>query len=75
MKISYHPSLEENNRCTGFLEPPARNAASQLEARVEKWTSTEGRTEIHYFDRDTDEYLFGYNPLLFPDFPEKFLVR
>lgn len=37
----------------------------------EKWTSTEGRTEIHYFRVSDDEYLFGYNPLLFPDFPIK----
>lgn len=34
------------------------------ESRVEKWTSSEGRTEIHYFRLSDDEYLFGYNPLL-----------
>lgn len=33
--------------------------------KVEKWSSSEGRTEVHYF-RDDDEYLFGYNPLLLP---------
>ena len=32
--------------------------------RVEKWKSSEGRTEIHYFREKDDEYLFGYNPLL-----------
>lgn len=34
--------------------------------RIEKWTSTEGRTEIHYFRTKDDEYLFGYNPILIP---------
>ncbi len=34
--------------------------------KIEKWTSTEGRTEIHYFRSKDDEYLFGYNPLIMP---------
>lgn len=32
--------------------------------RIERWESSEGRTEIHYFRTKDDEYLFGYNPLL-----------
>ncbi len=35
--------------------------------KIEKWTSSEGRTEIHYFDATNDEYLFGYNPLIMPE--------
>jgi len=35
--------------------------------RVEKWESSEGRTEIHYFRTKDDEYLFGYNPLIIPE--------
>jgi hypothetical protein len=38
-----------------------------MKHRIEKWTSTEGRTEIHYFRAEDDEYLFGYNPLLLPE--------
>jgi len=34
---------------------------------VEKWESTQGRAEIHYFKDDVEEYLFGYNPQLIPD--------
>jgi len=34
--------------------------------RIEKWESSEGRTEIHYFRTKDDEYLFGYNPLIMP---------
>ena len=34
--------------------------------RIEEWTSSEGRTEIHYFRAEDDEYLFGYNPLIMP---------
>jgi hypothetical protein len=34
--------------------------------KTERWDSTQGRTEIHYF-RDDDEYLFGYNPLIMPE--------
>lgn len=34
--------------------------------RIENWTSSEGRTEIHYFRTSDDEYLFGYNPQLCP---------
>ena len=34
--------------------------------KIEKWTSSEGRTEIHYFRAKDDEYLFGYNPLIMP---------
>ena len=32
--------------------------------RIEEWKSSEGRTEIHYFRAEDDEYLFGFNPLL-----------
>jgi hypothetical protein len=35
--------------------------------RIEEWTSSEGRTEIHYFRAEDDEYLFGYNPLIIPE--------
>ncbi len=34
---------------------------------VEKWESTQGRAEVHYFKDDAEEYLFGYNPQLIPD--------
>jgi len=34
--------------------------------RIENWHSSEGRTEVHYFRTDDDEYLFGYNPKLIP---------
>ena len=34
--------------------------------RIEEWKSSEGRTEIHYFRAEDDEYLFGYNPLIMP---------
>lgn len=37
-----------------------------MKFRIEKWTSTEGRTEVHYFRAEDDEYLFGYNPLILP---------
>lgn len=36
--------------------------------RIETWNSSEGRTEVHYFNAVTDEYLFGYNPLIIPDY-------
>jgi hypothetical protein len=34
--------------------------------RIEKWESSEGRTEVHFFRTRDDEYLFGCNPLLIP---------
>lgn len=33
-----------------------------MKYRIENWTSSEGRTETHYFRLKDDEYLFGINP-------------
>jgi hypothetical protein len=35
--------------------------------RIEKWKSSEGRAELHYFRAEDGEYLFGYNPQLVPE--------
>jgi len=32
--------------------------------RVERWHSSEGRTEIHFFLPGTQTYVFGFNPEL-----------
>jgi hypothetical protein len=37
-----------------------------MKIHLEKWTSTEGRTETHWFDDNSDEYLFGYNEEVIP---------
>lgn len=34
--------------------------------RIERWTSSENREEIHYFVNDMETYLFGYNPEVIP---------
>lgn len=35
-----------------------------MKHRIEHWQSSQGRTEVHYFRAEDDEYLFGYNPQL-----------
>lgn len=55
---------------------PEEGKIAQRGSYTEKWTSTEGRTEIHYFRKQDDEYLFGYNPLIMPaEIAEEILVR
>ncbi len=33
-----------------------------MKIRIERWTSSEQREEIHVFIEGTQTYLFGYNP-------------
>lgn len=51
---------------TGDMVKRTSELLIENKPHIEKWTSSEGRTEIHYFTED-DEYLFGYNPLIMPD--------
>lgn len=37
-----------------------------MKTRTEKWTSSENREEIHYFENDMETYYFGYNPEIIP---------
>ena len=33
-----------------------------IELYYERWLSSDNQTEIHYFIKGTDVYVFGYNP-------------
>lgn len=38
-----------------------------MKHRIEVWTSTQNREEIHYFEDDMETYFFGYNPEIIPE--------
>lgn len=37
-----------------------------MKYRIETWTSSQNREEIHFFEDDMETYFFGYNPEIIP---------
>ncbi|MFI5220477.1 MAG: hypothetical protein ACHQNT_13410 [Bacteroidia bacterium] len=49
----------------GAIEAPLAPYKPKINAEL--WNSTDNQSEIHYFIKGTDTYIFGYNPRYFTE--------